>query len=491
MAFKFSGITAYHQQLREGVTNCSAAVAHYLQAIEDAAHLNAIVQAFAVQARERAARLDTQFAASGELLPLHGVIISLKDVFCYQGHPVTAASKMLEGFKSQFNATVVQRLLDAGAIIIGTTNCDEFAMGSTNENSMYGPVKNGANPGHVSGGSSGGAAVSVQAGLCMAALGSDTGGSVRQPADFCGVVGFKPTYGRLSRHGLIAYASSFDCVGILAYSVEDVAAIYDVIAGPDQFDSTAIQARPEPIAPAMMPAARRKYRLAYFPEAVAEGALDPFIGHAFLMLKNALLANGHQVEAVPFPLLDKVVPAYYVLTTAEASSNLSRYDGIRFGHRGLHHADDLTALYTRSRTEGFGPEVKRRIMLGTFVLSAGYYDAYYTRAQQVRRLIIERTTRIFKDFDAILLPVSPGTAPALGSLGSGDPVKVYMADIFTVFANLAGIPALAIPFTKHENGLPFGFQLMAASRQELVLCQLAQHLHRQVVPPTEVTLHAS
>lgn len=467
MSFSFLSIRAYHQQLLSGETTCQSAVTHYLEKIQSNTHLNAMVQVFEPKALACAQVLDQHLADGKPLLPLHGVVVSIKDVFCLEGFPVSAGSNMLKGFHAVFTSTAVQRLLDAGAIVIGTTNCDEFAMGSTNENSAYGPALNAADTSRVPGGSSGGAAVSVQAGMCMAALGSDTGGSVRQPADFCGVVGLKPSYGRISRYGLIAYASSFDCVGVLANNTSDVSALYNIIAGPDGKDSTAMADEPTTI-DLENGDPKRKYRFAWLAPTLAATSPDAEIQSAIHSTFDALKQAGHTVTSVPFDLFDYIVPAYYVLTTAEASSNLGRYDGIRYGHAEKTPPDDLTAFYKHNRSEGFGKEVQRRIMLGSFVLSAGYYDAYFTKAQQVRQLIIDETTNIFRDFDAIIMPVSPTTAPALGE-NEQDPIAMYLADIYTVFANLAGVPAIALPLFRHSNGLPFGLQVLTNRGDEVLL----------------------
>lgn len=473
MSFVFGSIAQYHHDLVAGRTSCLAAVSHYLAKIDASRRLNAMVHVFAAEALKRAQDLDADIAADQPLLPLHGVVVSIKDVICYAGHPVSAASNMLKGFDSLFSATAVERLLEAGAIIIGTTNCDEFAMGSTNENSAYGPVLNAADENRVPGGSSGGAAVAVQAGLCMISLGSDTGGSVRQPADFCGLVGLKPSYGRISRYGLIAYASSFDCIGILGHKVADVAAVYNIVAGPDGKDSTAMSDLPQPIKVDGLPSGPLKF--AWLSPTLSATSPDAEIQQAIKSTFAQLEALGHQVTEIPFELLDYIVPAYYVLTTAEASSNLGRYDGIRYGHAGETPEDDLTAFYKRNRSEGFGAEVQRRIMLGTFVLSAGYYDAYFTKAQQVRQLIMTETARIFNEFDAILMPVSPSTAPRIGEQLS-DPVAMYLADIYTVFANLAGLPAMALPLYKHSNGLPFGLQVLTNRANEVLLHHISGYI---------------
>ena len=309
-----------------------------------------------------------------------------------------------KGFESVYSATAVEKILQEDAIIIGRTNCDQFGMGSTNENSVYGPVKNAADNSKISGGSSGGSAVSVQADTCLASLGSDTGGSVRQPASFCGVVGFKPTYGRISRYGLLAYASSFDQIGTLTQSVEDAALLLEVMAGADGFDSTVSIRKVENFSE--YSTFDGKAKIAYFPSAFEHEMLDPSVKKKGLEVIEKLKSEGHFVESVDFEYLDFIIPAYYVLTTAEAASNLSRYDGIRYGYRSK-NAENLEETYKKSRSEGFSEEVKRRIMLGNFVLSSGYYDAYYTKAQKVRRLILEKTQEIFEIFDFIIMPASP------------------------------------------------------------------------------------
>lgn len=474
MLFSFTGIQDYHQRLQNGQTSCFEAVTFYLSAIEHHHHLNAVVQVFAEEANERAAALDAEIRSGKPLRPLHGVVITIKDVLCYAGHEVTASSNMLRGFKSLFTSTAVQRLIDAGVIILGVCNCDEFAMGSSNENSAWGPVLNAANTSRVAGGSSGGSAVAVQAGLCMLSLGSDTGGSVRQPADFCGVAGLKPTYGRVSRYGLIAYGSSFDCIGVFGKKVTDVALLYETMAGNDPMDATTLNLAVEKLAENTIPT-EKKYRFAYLDATISLPGLDPEIKAAFLGLFEKLKAAGHTVEAIPFELLDYIVPTYYVLTTAEASSNLSRYDGVRYGHQATPPGIDLTEFYKLNRSGGFGNEVKRRILLGSFVLSSGYYDAYFSKAQQVRRLLFNQITSIFNNFDAILMPVSPTTAFPLGG-HTGDPVAMYLADIYTVLANLTGIPGLAIPGFKHSNGMPFGIQIMTNHANELPLHQIGLYI---------------
>ena len=430
------------------------------------------IEIFAEEALEKASILQAKFEANPTSVGrLFGMIISIKDVICYKGHKVTAASKILEGFESLFSATAVERILAEDVIIIGRVNCDQFAMGSTNENSVYGATRNAINPSKVPGGSSGASAVSVQADTCLASLGTDTGGSVRQPAAFCGIVGMKPTYGRVSRYGLLAYGSSFDQIGTLTHSVEDAALLLEIMAGQDDFDATSSSKSVESYSNALI--FDKKAKIAYIETAVHHEGLDADVSRLTLETIEKLRQQGHQVEPVSFDILEYLIPAYYVLTTAEASTNLSRYDGVRFGYRNP-DAKDLYETYTKSRTEGFSTEVKRRIMLGTFVLSAGYFDAYYAKAQKVRRLLQECTQDIFKEYDFILLPTSPTPAWNIGE-SLADPVAMYLADIFTVHANMVGIPAIALPIGESKDGLPIGVQFMADKFQEAELLAFANH----------------
>lgn len=469
--FTFTTIERYHDYLRDTPDGCRQAVRHYLDRIEKYASLNAYLEVFGEEAEARAKALDAKRAAGEPLKKLHGVVIALKDVIAYKGHTLSAGSKMLEGFTSLYNATVVDRLLEEDAIIIGRNNCDEFAMGSTNENSAYGPVRNAAGEDLVPGGSSGGSAVAVQADLCMLSLGTDTGGSVRQPADFCGIIGMKPTYGAISRFGVVAYASSFDQIGVFGKVVEDVAQVLAAISGPDDYDSTALGNKLAINIPTSSSNIRRP-RVAYFREAIMHPSLDPEIQNTLLKFIDTLQQDGAFVEAVPFDYLDFIVPAYYVLTTAEASSNLSRYDGVKYGHRSQTPQPSLDGFYKANRSEGFGREVQRRILLGTFVLSAGYYDAYFTKAQQVRQLLVNKTNEVFQQYDALLLPTAPTTAFPLGSK-TDDPIALYLADIYTVFANLAGLPGVSLPLFRHSNGLPFGVQFLADRGADSKLLQLS------------------
>lgn len=466
--FAYRSIDEYHSQLEKEEATCSAAVQYYLERINATSHLNAFVEVYKEEALQRAQSLDDQRKTEGIKGKLHGVVVALKDVICHKGHKISAASGILQNFTSVYSATAVERLLEEGAIIIGNCNCDEFAMGSTNENSVYGKVLNAQDETKVPGGSSGGSAVAVQAGLCMVSLGSDTGGSVRQPADFCGIIGLKPTYGRISRYGLIAYASSFDQIGIFGSTVSDVARVLEVIAGADEFDST-VSNKPVPAYSSGI-SSKEKFRFAYFEEALSHPGNDPEVSDSIKKYTEALKAAGHTVTPVSFDLLDYIVPAYYILTTAEASSNLSRYDGVKFGHRTKEQKVSLDDFYKKTRTAGFGREVKRRIMLGTFVLSAGYYDAYFSKAQKVRKLLCEKMEAIFNHTDLIILPTSPVTAFKAGEK-MDDPVAMYLADIYTVLANLAGIPAVSLPLFRHSNGMPFGLQVMANKFDELTLLQ--------------------
>ena len=473
--FIFDSIQGYHAALHDGQTTCEEAVLFYLDKIEKQKHLNAFVFLYADEAIKSAKLLDEKRKAGTQPGKLHGVVIGIKDVISYQNHPLTASSAILKNFTSLYNATAVKYLLQEEAIIIGSLNCDEFAMGSTNENSVYGNVLNALDETRVPGGSSGGSAVAVQADLCMVSLGSDTGGSVRQPADFCGIIGFKPSYGKVSRYGLIAYASSFDQIGIFGKNIPDVNAVLEVISGKDDFDST-YKFLPEKTEPINYQEVKdKKFKIAYFKDALNHKGLDPEINSTISSFIKTLQSDGHTVEGIDFKYLDYIVPAYYVLTTAEASSNLSRFDGVKYGHRTENKNVNLSDFYKKSRSQGFGKEVKRRILLGTFVLSAGYFDAYFTKAQQVRKRLFDHTNLIFKDFDIILLPTSPTTAFKIGEK-INDPISMYLADIYTVYANLVGIPAISLPLFQHSNGMPFGIQAMTSQFNELYLLQFSELL---------------
>ena len=504
-----------HRAIQNGETRCEDVVSSFLDRIDarnDA--LNAFLTVDADGALNHARYLDSQ-RERGNARPLAGLVVAVKDNIAIRNQPLTCGSKMLETFDSLYDATVIQRLREAGAIFIGKTNCDEFAMGSSNETSHFGPVRNPANPDYVPGGSSGGSAAAVAAGMCHIALGSDTGGSVRQPAAYSGVVGLKPTYGRVSRYGLVAHASSLDVIGPLAGSVEDAAILLEAIAGQDDQDATS--------APVDVPNYRKALtgsveglRIGVPTEYFSEG-LDPEIDRMVRAQIEALSDQGAEVQEVSLPHTEYGVAAYYVVATAEASSNLARYDGVRYGHRAdLQDAKDalqaereklreakaateangqsdadvdaleadledtvssLDALYTQTRTEGFGTEVKRRIMLGTYALSAGYYDAYYEKAQRVRRLIRHDFDRAFESVDVLVTPATP-TPPFQFGEKTDDPLAMYLNDVYTVPASLAGIPGLTVPIGQHpaEPHLPVGLQLLGPHFDESVLLQVGDVL---------------
>lgn len=460
---------AIQEDLFSGKITTEQLVASYLLRIQEKKHLNAFLEVFEEEALEAARALDERIRKKEKTGRLAGMVIGIKDNIAYKMHAVSASSKILQNYISVYSSTAVNRLLAEDAIIIGRLNCDEFAMGSSNENSAFGPVLNPVDETRVPGGSSGGSATAVAADLCLAALGSDTGGSIRQPAAFCGIVGLKPTYGRVSRYGLLAYGSSFDQIGPFAHTTEDVAILLEIMAGKDALDATS-SSKPVPSSSDCMKELPPS-RFAVLDVVLESESIQPEIKKNFLSLIEKLKSVGHTVEKVHFPYLDYLVPTYYILSTAEASSNLSRYDGIHYGYRSP-QATDLESTYKKSRSEGFGKEVKRRIMLGTFVLSAGYYDAYYTKAQQVRRILRNATDEIFKQADFILTPSTPGTAFEFGQK-SNDPVVMYLEDIFTVQANLVGVPGISVPTGKDEKGLPIGMQLMAPMFAEASLLQAA------------------
>ncbi|WP_339922741.1 Asp-tRNA(Asn)/Glu-tRNA(Gln) amidotransferase subunit GatA [uncultured Cyclobacterium sp.] len=468
---KFRSFDEIRKSLEKKETDCKAIVKYYLSNIETKAQLNAFVEVYSQSALEQAAAIDEKIA-SGKAGKLAGMVIGIKDVLCYNEHEANASSKILEGFESQFTGTAVQRLIDQDAIIIGRLNCDEFGMGSSNENSVHGKVLNAIDESRVPGGSSGGSAVAVQANLCTVSLGTDTGGSVRQPAAFTGVIGLKPTYSRISRFGLIAYASSFDTIGVFSNNITDNALVLETMAGPDDYDSTSSR-KPVPSYSKLLHF-DKPAKIAYLKETVDSEALQPEIKANTLNVLEKLKEEGHAVEEVNFPLLDYVLPTYYILTTAEASSNLSRFDGVKYGYR-TPNAHNLESMYKLTRSEGFGDEVKRRIMLGTFVLSASYYDAYFTKAQRVRRLIKDFTEDLLTKYDYIVLPTTPSTAFKFGE-HSNDPVAMYLEDMFTVQASVSGVPSISIPNGKDNNGLPIGLQIMANSFKEAELYAFANYL---------------
>jgi len=464
---------ATRSALVSGVTSVERVAGEFLDAIAAGKRLNAFLSVFQDQAMEQARSVDRKLA-EGKGGALAGMVVAVKDVLCVTGERTTCGSKMLENFVSVYDATAVSRLRAADAVLIGKTNMDEFAMGSSTENSAFGPVRNPVDETKVPGGSSGGSCVAVAAGMAHAALGTDTGGSIRQPAAFCGVVGLKPTYGRVSRYGLVALSSSFDQIGPFANSVRDAARVLQVIAGHDDRDSTSADVAVPAYEAALKNDVRGK-RIGLPVEAFGEG-LSPDIRRAIDRCVDLLRAGGAVISDVRLPHSPYNISTYYILMTAEASSNLARYDGARYGHRS-EEAHDMASMYTRSRSEGFGPETKRRIMLGTYVLSAGYYDAYYRKAQRVRRLIQGDFFQAFRNVDCLLMPTTPTTA-----FGSGekidDPLAMYLSDIYTVSANLAGIPAISVPCGTDARGLPIGVQVLGPQFGESLLLNVAGYLEQ-------------
>ena len=468
---KFNSFDDIQHSLQNGESDCRTIVHQYLKTIQTKAHLNAFVEVYTLSALAQAAKVDEKLA-KGTAGKLAGMVIGIKDVLNYEGHPCTAGSRILQGYRSQYTATAVQRLLDEDVIIIGRLNCDEFGMGSSNEQSFYGRVHQEIDPSRVPGGSSGGSAVAIQANLCTVSLGSDTGGSVRQPASFTGVIGMKPSYSRISRYGLIAYASSFDTIGIFSRTIADNARVMAVMAGYDPLDSTSSN---RPLGDYTAPFPKdKKVKIALLQETLSSPALQAEIKSNTLGVVERLKNEGHAVEEVAFPLLKYLLPTYYMLTTAEASTNLSRYDGVTYGYRSP-QAHNLESMYKLSRSEGFGEEVKRRIMLGTLVHSAEHQEAYFTKAQQVRRLINTFTKQLLTDFDYLMLPTTPTTAFAFGS-HKDDPVAMYLEDLFTVHASVAGVPAISIPNGKDTSGLPIGLQVVANAFKEAELYAFSEYL---------------
>jgi aspartyl-tRNA(Asn)/glutamyl-tRNA(Gln) amidotransferase subunit A len=454
-------------ELRDGIASGRAKavdlVAHHYARIQQLnARLNVFLSLTRERALEQADRVDAAAKRGDPLGPLAGIPVGIKDVLVMRGAPSTAGSKILKGYHPPYDATAVARLEAAGALLLGKLNCDEFAMGSSNENSAYGPVRNPVDLERVPGGSSGGSAAAVAANMAVASLGTDTGGSIRQPASFCGVVGVLPTYGRVSRYGLIAFASSLDRIGPFAGNVRDAATVLGVIAGHDPCDATSSRASVADYAKESDKGAEG-LRVGVPAEYFGEG-LDPEVRQRIERGIEGLRAVGCTIKPISLPYTRYAIPTYYVVATAEASANLARFDGVRYGYRSSSSAT-LSDMYSHSRDEGFGAEVKRRIMLGTYALSAGYYDAYYLKAQQVRRLLVEEFLRAFTEVDAIVTPTAPTPAFKLGEK-SGDPVAMYLADIYTVTASLAGICGVNVPCGVTRGGLPVGMQVLAAHFQE-------------------------
>jgi aspartyl-tRNA(Asn)/glutamyl-tRNA(Gln) amidotransferase subunit A len=449
-------------------------VKHFLNNIEDQKDLNAFNFVFSDEAIDSAITVE-QKIKNNSAGKLAGMVIAIKDVLAYKDHPLTCSSNILKNFISLYTSTAVQKLIDEDAIIIGKTNCDEFAMGSSNENSAFGNVLNPLDKTRVPGGSSGGSAVAVAANLCDVSLGTDTGGSIRQPAAFCGIFGLKPTYGRVSRFGLTAFASSFDSIGPFSLNVEDSALVMEVISGKDKNDSTSV----EKVIPDFSTSLSKdkKLKIGIPKEYFADG-LDEEIKTAILNIVDELKLEGYEVKEVSLPKTEYTIAAYYILTTAEASSNLARFDGARYGFRANHYKN-LKEMYLNSRTKGFGTEVKRRIMLGSYVLSSGYYEAYYRKAQKVRRLIKEDFDNAFKQVDLLITPTTPTVAFKIGEK-SDDPLQMYLSDIYTTSANLAGIPGMSIPIGKNSENLPIGLQILSQQFEEEKLFQLAKHIQDEI-----------
>jgi aspartyl-tRNA(Asn)/glutamyl-tRNA(Gln) amidotransferase subunit A len=464
-------ILRLQEKLRGREITCTKVVDDYLSRLDQASALNAFLAVFSARARTRAKEIDAKIK-SGKAGKLAGVVMAVKDILAMKGERLTCGSRILENFVSPYDATVIKKLEAEDAIIIGKTNLDEFAMGSSTENSAYGPVKNPVNPDYVPGGSSGGSAVAVAANLAMAALGTDTGGSIRQPAALCGVVGMKPTYGRVSRFGLVAFASSLDQIGPFANSVEDAARILEVICGHDERDSTSAPVAVEEFSKILN--GEVKGKVIGLPKEYLSDGVQKEIREAVAAATDRLQKAGATIKEVSLPHTKYAIATYYIICTAEASSNLARYDGARYGHRAK-EAKSLEEMYLNSRSEGFGPEVKRRIMLGTYVLSAGYYEAYYRRAQKVRTLIRRDFEHAFNACDVLLTPTTPTTAFKLGEK-TADPLEMYLADIFTVSVNLAGAPAISIPAGVDAKGLPIGLQIIGKAFDEKNVLQVGHFL---------------
>jgi len=467
------GIAAWREQLQRGEVSARELTDQHLARIEAVEPtLNAFLEVTSERARADADRIDAARAAGEALPPLAGIPLAIKDNLCTRGIRTTCSSRMLETFVPPYESTVTDRLWQAGAVLLGKTNLDEFAMGSSTETSYFGPSHNPWNPEKVPGGSSGGSAAAVAAGECLASLGSDTGGSIRQPASFCGVVGLKPTYGRVSRWGLVAFASSLDQVGPFATSVADAAEILQVIAGADPRDSTCLKA-PVPDYRAALEPPVAGLKVGIVRECFEAEGLDPAVKASVLAAAATLESLGCELVEVSCPRFNDGIATYYVIAPSEASANLARYDGVKYGHRSA-EAGSLAEMTARSRAEGFGDEVQRRILIGTYALSAGYVDAYYRKAQQVRTLIRRDFDRAFGAVDVLLTPTSPTTAFGFGA-HSEDPLAMYLADLLTIPANMAGLPAISVPCGFDAGGLPIGLQLIGGVLEEPKLLQVAHH----------------
>jgi len=464
-----------HQRLVQGdlsAVTLTRALLDRIEAVDP--HIGAYITLDAEGALEQAGEADRRIAA-GHTTPLTGIPLGIKDVICTKGLRTTCGSRLLENFIPPYDAAVMERLREAGAVILGKLNMDEFAMGSSTENSAYHITRNPWHPDHIPGGSSGGSAAAVAAGMCLGALGSDTGGSIRQPASHCGVAGLKPTYGRVSRYGLVAFASSLDQIGPMSKSVRDCALIMNVISGHDKRDSTSV---PEPVPnyADLGDNGFRGLRVGLPREYHQADGLDPDVRQSMASAIETVRGLGAETVEVSLPHTEFAVAAYYIIAPCEASSNLARYDGVRYGVRSRDH-EDMLDMFRRTRTAGFGPEVQRRIILGTYALSAGYYDAYYGKASQIRSLIIEDFRRAYESCDVLLSPVAPTPAFKIGEK-TDDPLTMYMSDVFTLSANLAGIPGMAIPCGLSSNGLPIGLQIMGPHFSEDRLMNVAHHFEQ-------------
>jgi aspartyl-tRNA(Asn)/glutamyl-tRNA(Gln) amidotransferase subunit A len=467
------GIAEWREQLQQGEVSARELTDHHLSRIEAAdPTVHAYLEITADRARAEAERIDAARSAGESLPPLAGIPLAIKDNLCTKGVRTTCSSRMLETFVPPYESTVTERLWQAGAVLLGKTNLDEFAMGSSTETSAYGPTRNPWDPERVPGGSSGGSAAAVAAGECLASLGSDTGGSIRQPASFCGVVGLKPTYGRVSRWGLVAFASSLDQVGPFSHSVADAAELLQVIAGEDPRDATCLKV-PVPDYRAALKEPVQGLRVGIVRECFEAEGLDPQVHSAVMAAADQLESLGCELVDVSCPRFNDGIATYYVIAPSEASANLARYDGVKYGYR-TDGATNLAEMMASTRGRGFGDEVERRILIGTYALSAGYVDAYYKKAQKVRTLIRHDFDRAFKAVDVLLTPTSPTTAFAFGA-HTNDPLAMYLADLLTIPVNMAGLPAISVPCGFDQQGLPIGLQLITNVLQEPRLLQVAHH----------------
>ena len=463
------------KQIKEKQISVTEAVEASLAAIRRTEpEINAFVTVEEERARQRAKEVEQGIAEGRYSGPLAGVPIAVKDNICTEGMKTSCSSKILYNFVPTYSAQAVENLEAAGAVILGKTNMDEFAMGSTTETSFYGPTKNPWNTGHVPGGSSGGSCAAVASGECFFALGSDTGGSIRQPSSFCGVTGIKPTYGTVSRYGLIAYGSSLDQIGPVAKDVSDCAAILEAIASYDKKDSTSVQCVSYDFTSALQ-ADVKGMKIGIPTEYIREG-MEEDVRSAILRAADMLKSQGAEVEFFDLGLVDYVIPAYYIIASAEASANLERFDGVKYGYRAEEY-EGLHEMYKKSRSEGFGAEVKRRIMLGSFVLSSGYYDAYYLKALRTKALIKQAFDQAFASYDVILGPAAPTTAPRLGE-SLNDPIQMYLGDIYTVAVNLAGLPGITVPYALDQKGLPIGVQMIGDCFKEKNIIRAAYALEQ-------------